>query len=420
MREFHIDKDIRLDAFNEKLLRVTFKIFQNLNKAAELLGYASSREMLECQSRKEPTQKKPTVISTSSKAATVTGNMFENTLNQLKGQGGRGDAHPGRGNPQQQIQGRGGGQGRGGVKKQLPDCYGCGRRGHTRDPRPAEGQATGCVHSNRPLFNRENQLWRRSTNGQIFVNQQIALGNPLYTRETFEKTWWPVMPIDGNVVIPHIVKPDSNKKQKGMHIPYMKPFFLGSICSNPNNGFIGGNIRIRDKLISVDVLIDTGALQGNYISKILAEKWQLRSYEMQEPVLIQIAAGKGSPIPVTKFCSTKITLLAIENVVRKKIMTLDFQILDGPYDIIIGRHAIIMHELWSYIIDAPQIACRQRMRILSSLLIDKNDVLQMSEDNDYIDELWEPYDVINRNAPSQGIDKINYGEDCPFELKLEL
>ncbi len=79
-----------------------------------------------------------------------------------------------------------------------------------------------------------------------------------------------------------------------------------------------------------------------------------------------------------------------------------------------------MHELWQYILDAPQIACRLRTHMLSSLLIDKNDVLQMSEDNDYIDELWEPYDVINHNAPSQGIDKINYGEDCPPELKREL
>ena len=76
--------------------------------------------------------------------------------------------------------------------------------------------------------------------------------------------------------------------------------------------------------------------------------------------------------------------------------------------------------MWSYILDAPQIECRQRMHMLSSLLIDKADALQMSEDNDYIDELWEPYDVINHNAPSQGIDKINYGEDCPPELKLEL
>ena len=73
----------------------------------------------------------------------------------------------------------------------------------------------------------------------------------------------------------------------------MKPFFFGSICSNPNNGFIGGNIRIRDKLISVDVLIDTGALQGNYISRSLEAQYQLRSHEMQEPLLIQIAAGKG-------------------------------------------------------------------------------------------------------------------------------
>jgi len=217
MREFHIDKDIRLDAFNEKLLKVTFKIFQNLNKAAELLGYASSREMLECQSRKD-TQKKPIVISTSSKTATVTGNKVETSLNQIK------QDQAGRGNPQKQGQGRGGGPGRG-EKKQLPDCYGCGRRGHTRDPRPAEGQSTGCAHCNRPHFNKENTLWRRSTNGQIFVNQQIALGNPLYTRETFEKTWWPVLPIDSTVVIPHIVKPDSNKKQKGMHIALMKIIF---------------------------------------------------------------------------------------------------------------------------------------------------------------------------------------------------
>ena len=39
---------------------------------------------------------------------------------------------------------------------------------------------------------------------------------------------------------------------------------------------INGDLRVRDSLIRVDVLIDTVALQGNYISKALAEKWQLR------------------------------------------------------------------------------------------------------------------------------------------------
>lgn len=99
-------------------MKVTFKIFQNLNKAAELLGYASSREMLECQTRKEAQQKKPMATSTSSKAATVTGNKFETSFNQIK------QDQAGRGNPQKQGQGRGGGPGRGEVKKALPDCYG--------------------------------------------------------------------------------------------------------------------------------------------------------------------------------------------------------------------------------------------------------------------------------------------------------
>ena len=98
MREFYIDKEIRLDAFNEKLLKVTFKIFQNLNKAAELLDYTSSREMLECQTRKEaPNQKKPTNTRTSSKAAIVTENKTgaergNNPKKQGRGSG-RGDKH---------------------------------------------------------------------------------------------------------------------------------------------------------------------------------------------------------------------------------------------------------------------------------------------------------------------------------------
>jgi hypothetical protein len=44
----------------------------------------------------------------------------------------------------------------------------------------------------------------------------------------------------------------------------------------------------------------------------------------------------------------------------------------------------------------------------------------MEDDNDYIDEMWEPYDVINHNAPSYGIESIHYGEDCPPELRAEL
>ncbi len=74
--------------------------------------------MLECQTRKEAQQKKPMATSTSSKAATVTGNKFETSFNQIK------QDQAGRGNPQKQGQGRGGGPGRGEVKKALPDCYG--------------------------------------------------------------------------------------------------------------------------------------------------------------------------------------------------------------------------------------------------------------------------------------------------------
>ena len=94
-----------------------------------------------------------------------------------------------------------------------------------------------------------------------------------------------------------------------MNLPNIIPYILGSICSEPDNGFINGDLRVRDRLVRVDVLIDTGATQGNYISKALAEEWKLRSMEMQDKVLIQIAAGKGEPILVTNYCETKITLL---------------------------------------------------------------------------------------------------------------
>ena len=146
----------------------------------------------------------------------------------------------------------------------------------------------------------------------------------------------------------------------------------------------------------------------------------MHSKELQDKVLIQIAAGKGVPILVTNFCETKITLLAIENVVSKKTLSLAFQILDGPYDIIIGRHSIIEHELWNFILDAPQVSLKQKTNMLSGLLVDKIDALQIEEGNDYIDEMWEPYDVINHNAPSYGIESIHYGEDCPPELRAEL
>jgi hypothetical protein len=203
---------------------------------------------------------------------------------------------------------------------------------------------------------------------------------------TLGTTWIPAMPINSSVVEPKIIKladqaQGPNKRHKGVHIPSLIPNILGSICADPDNrDFISGDLRVHDRLVRVDVLIDTGALQGNYISKALAETWQ-RSKELQDKVLIQIAAGKGEPIPVTNYCETKITLLAIENVVSKKTISLAFQILDWPYDIIIGRHSIIEHELWDFILDAPQVSLKQKTNMLSGLLVDKIDELQMEEDN---------------------------------------
>ena len=277
------------------------------------------------------------------------------------------------------TQGRGGRGGRGEYKP-IISCWGCGRGGHSRDPRPTEGQLQGCIHAGRPFFNLENCPWRQSTEGKRYIALEIAKGNPSYTGTTLGTTWFPAMPIDSSVVKPKIIKPADqtqgpNKRHKGMHIPNLIPYILGSICSDPDNGFINGDLRVRDRLIRVDVLIDTGALQGNYISKTLADKWQVHSKELQDKVLIQIAAGKGVPILVTNFCETKITLLAIENVVSKKTLSLAFQILDGPYDIIIGRHSIIEHELWDFILDAPQVSLKQKISMLSGLLIDKSDVL---------------------------------------------
>jgi alkylation response protein AidB-like acyl-CoA dehydrogenase len=51
--------------------------------------------------------------------------------------------------------------------------------------------------------------------------------------------------------------------------------------------------------------------------------------------------------------------------------------------------------LWDFILDAPQIALKQKINMLSGLLVDKSDVLQMGDDNDYIDEMWERYNLIN-------------------------
>ena len=87
---------------------------------------------------------------------------------------------------------------------------------------------------------------------------------------TLNVTWFPLMPIDATVVKPKIVRPADhtqgpNKRHKGMHAPSLIPYILGSICANPENGFIYGDLRVRGRLVRVDVLIDTGALQGNYI-----------------------------------------------------------------------------------------------------------------------------------------------------------
>jgi len=109
---------------------------------------------------------------------------------------------------------------------------------------------------------------------------------------------------------------------------------------------------------------------------------------------------------ITNFIRENRTFNAIKHHIPDKELQLDFNIIDGPFDIVIGRPDLIRHSLIPYLIYSTREHTPTKDQVLLGLLCDKVDLLSLEKDDDYLEDFWEPHDVLAYDAIPAEIEEI--------------
>ena len=189
-------------------------------------------------------------------------------------------------------------------------CWGCGRQNHSQKD---------CTRSWHPDWNKEKKPWADSTNGRAWKEQ----GQPVLPKN---------LDLKGHTVHP------PKKSEKLLQINEM-------IANQANEPSIPGNLQANDATLRVRCLIDSGAIQGNYMSARVA-KWLKengrKSCKCNRFIFSAFASDCG-----TKADECFEHALFIYNPILKSEQQLDlnFAVIESNFDIIIGYNAIKRYDL---------------------------------------------------------------------------
>ena len=204
-----------------------------------------------------------------------------------------------------------------GTKTQKPKgsamkCFGCGRSNHTQDT---------CGLRQHPDWNSQKSDWDQSTAG-IAWKARIPSRETLPWNEQLSGKAFPKIILHDNGKDEYLYISDSlTEKELGDTKFYSAELSNDITCT---------------KCISVKYLLDTGALNANYICRKLAEELQEEgvSYTLQDvrvKGLVDILVSPG--------------FLYLYVIIEGIIIYLKFNILDIDYDMIIGRPTIHKHTI---------------------------------------------------------------------------
>lgn len=189
-------------------------------------------------------------------------------------------------------------------------CWGCGRQNHAQ---------INCTRSWHPDWNNEKKPWAQSTFGIAWKAQ----GQDVLPKN---------LNLKGETVRP------PKKSEKLLQINEL-------IANQANEPAIPGNLQANDATLRVRCLIDTGAIQGNYMSARVA-KWLKengkKSCKCNRFIFSAFASDCG-----TKADECFEHALFIYNPILKSDQQLDlnFAVIESNFDIIIGYNAIKRYDL---------------------------------------------------------------------------
>lgn len=214
--------------------------------------------------------------------------------------------------------------------KSNKSCWGCGRDTHTKDE---------CKLKLHPDFNRGKGPWISSENGKAWAERVDESGNKIITLP-FTKT------LSGETFSVH-----SKKESKKS---FVKRKELLNIIQNKNikitSPFIYVNALFNDIYYKFIMILDTGAIQANYLSKRWVDKLDIEGFKIKNDLTI-ISADSSKidyfgTITLYNIVFKKL-FLKLNNKFLKQISIdkLDFRIINSEIDMIIGLPTIKKYKL---------------------------------------------------------------------------
>jgi hypothetical protein len=208
-------------------------------------------------------------------------------------------------------------------KPRYDDCNGCGRIGHKRDV---------CKLRDHPDFNKSGATWSDSTEGKQWAAKR-------------EKTLPAKKSLSGAPV--DFVLPVRAKKSGD--VPH-----TCLLCDNTDSkaeqaegftlrcGLYGAAANYKTL---IDVLVDTGALQANYISNGIADWLTSRGVIIKSDLVACLVCNPNGCQRTKQYAEFDIEILNIKTNKNEIIPVKAWLLQNCPYDLILGRPTIISNNL---------------------------------------------------------------------------
>jgi hypothetical protein len=222
-------------------------------------------------------------------------------------------------------------------------CSGCGRNHHTWGD---------CVLKTHPDFNKEKIKWESSKSGKAWKLKGFS-----------------VLPFHKTLSGVAYDAPRPPKKTQGE--------ILNLINNKKTSNTLKCKINIQDKpVLNVEVVVDTGAFNNNYVNKKTADLLQNKYGIIKEnnKNLVCSAFDDDKRLCRCSLGSIKFNLIIFNELSEvDENLYLDFSIIDSPYDIILGRHTITEYGLLYKLIDHFSVN-KNILKTLTKQLVDHVDV----------------------------------------------
>jgi hypothetical protein len=249
------------------------------------------------------------------------------------------------------------------TKRSTDECSGCGRMNHL---------AADCKLNRHPDFNHSKIGWSSSQKGKD------------WKKEGRDVLPWAVALNGVSWNPPEKPSSSANKRKKGESLNHLQNNHNNCnsnsclICKkndddeklkNTISCQILINLQISNtKPLDVEVLIDTGALQGNYVNKQIASMLNNNGLNIIKNNKQICSAINNTPC-FDSLGSLEFYLTYLNEISNKpETIFSNFSVIDSPFEVIIGRPTIIKHEL------LMKLNCHFKIQKKENLLLKNNKI----------------------------------------------